>query len=247
MYSDLMAEMNQWGGLEISEKALAQHMPADAVQSWTQFAQPIVAITPQADAGMQRAAVKAGVRRVTLAKDGTGKLGVAVAAWDKGVFVAFVWRDSAAALGGLRFGDQITTINGELVAGWSQSQTLTYLKKAAPEKVVFTVKDRPMMRPITCQKDSQNHIGFMFRKGLVNNILKTSSAARNGMMTNHQVLEINGQCVVGLKDEDLVTLFRESPPTCTVTITPKFVYDHLINKIGFSKIKKFMDHGVPEM
>lgn len=246
MYGELMGELDQWGGLDISEAALAQYMPQEAVDSW-KAAAPIVAITPKHDVGMARAEIQQGVRPVVLAKDAAGKFGVAVAAWDKGVFVAFVWKDSAAALAGLRFGDQILQINGESVAGWTASQTLTFLKKADGAKCTLAVRDRPMARTVTCQKDAQNHVGFLFNKGKVTQIVKDSSAARNGMMINHQVLEINGQNVVGLKDADIVTIFRESPATCTVTITPEFVYKHLVEKIGFSRIKKFMDHGIPEL
>lgn len=245
MYGDLMEELSQWGGLDITPQALALHMPQEAVQSW--MAQPIVAVTPAHEQGIQRAEIKSGVRPVVLAKGAEGKLGVAVACWDKGVFVAFVWKDSAAAMGGLRFGDQILQINGQTVAGWSSAKTLKFLKEADPAKVTFAVRDRPMMRTVTCQKDAANHVGFTFRKGMVKAIVADSSAARNGMMINHQVVEVNGQCVVGLKDDDLVAVFRQSASTCTVTITPKFVYDHLVAKIGFSKIKKFMDHGVPEL
>jgi syntenin-1 len=246
MYGDLMQELNQWGGLEITPQVLQQHMSEDAVALWTK-PEPIVAVTPASDLGIQRADIKKGVRQVILAKGQEGKLGVAVACWDKGVFVAFVWKDSAAALGGLRFGDQILQINGETVAGWTQKQTLKFITEADATRVTFAVVDRPMMRTVTCQKDASNHVGFLFKDGMVKSIIKDTSAARNGLMINHQVIEINGQCVVGLKDKELSQLFQESPRTCTVTITPKFVYDHLVAKIGFKKIKKHMDHGIPEL
>ena len=85
----------------------------------TQYAQPIAAITPANDKALARAEIKNGVREVVLCKDQNGKVGVAVKAIDKGVFVAFVWKNSPAALAGVRFGDQILQINGEAVAGWS--------------------------------------------------------------------------------------------------------------------------------
>ncbi len=55
-------------------------------------AAPLVAVTPAGDKGLAVAQIKQGVRLVTLAKDGAGKLGVAVQAIDKGLFVAFVWK-----------------------------------------------------------------------------------------------------------------------------------------------------------
>jgi syntenin-1 len=86
---------------------------------------------------------------------------------DKGVFVSFVWKDSAAALAGLRFGDQILQIDGESVAGWDNSKTLKFLSKANPAKVTFAVRDRPFARVVTVVKDHQNQIGFLFKKGEV--------------------------------------------------------------------------------
>jgi len=251
-YAGLLKELEGFdtslGGLDVSESALALHMPKDHVASWlaTDY-KPLATITKADDAGLARAAIRQGVRPVTLAKDSEGRLGVAIDAWDKGIFVAFVWAGSAAALGGLRFGDQILEINGQAVAGWTQKQTLKVLREADPKRVQFAVRDRPMMRTITMQKDSQNHCGFIFKQGLIKSIVQDSSAARNGMLINHQIIEVNGQCTVGLADKDALAIIQAAPQTITVTISPSFVYNHLVKKIGFSKIRKWMDHSVPEL
>ncbi len=55
-------------------------------------AAPLAMVTPVGDRGIALAQIKNGVRMVTLAKDAAGKLGLAVQAIDKGVFVAFVWK-----------------------------------------------------------------------------------------------------------------------------------------------------------
>ena len=49
-----------------------------------------------------------------MCKDKDGKVGLRVRSVDKGVFVALVTKGSPSAMGGLRFGDQILQINGEL-------------------------------------------------------------------------------------------------------------------------------------
>lgn len=156
-----------------------------------------------------------------------------------------MWKDSAGALGGLRFGDQIVEINNTTVAGWTAKKTLKFLKDADGARVQLAVRDRPFMRTITCQKDSRNHCGFMFKDGEITDIVKDSSAARNGMMIHHQLVEVNGQSVVGLKDKELLEVVRQSPMTTTVTITPRYVYKHLIKKIGWKRIKGFVDHSIP--
>ena len=58
---------------------------------------------------------------------------------------------------------------------------------------------RPFERTITLQKNSMNQVGFIFKDGKITSIVKDSSAARNGLLTDHQLCEINGQCVIGLK------------------------------------------------
>lgn len=42
-------------------------------------------------------------------------------------------------------------------------------------------------------KDSNGYVGFQFKNGKINALVKDSSAARNGLLTDHQLLEINGK------------------------------------------------------
>jgi len=200
------------------------------------------------DMGIRRAEIRQGVREVTLCKDGEGKIGLRVRAINKGVFVAFVYKESPAAMAGLRFGDQILQINGENVAGWSTDKTMDYLKKKCkPDKIIMAVRDRPFERTITMQKDSTGHIGFVFKDGRITAIVKDSSAARNGILTEHQLVEVNGQNVVGLKDKGIGEIIEVAPQTVTVTIIPTFLYEHMVKSMGNSLIKKFMDHSIPDV
>lgn len=187
--------------------------------------------------------------------------------------MAFVYRGSAAALGGLRFGDQILQVGdydfefiyffiawfclcdewhlwlidvcrstakplpgGLRTRRWTSSRRfaanlgfcrifrwligLAFIftfrlpslcnacvlrtacsSQADPHRITVAVRDRPYERVITLVKNSMNHVGFLFRKGEITALVKDSSAARNGLLINHQLIEVNGQCVVGLKDE----------------------------------------------
>lgn len=58
---------------------------------------------------------------------------------------------------------------------------------------------RPFQRTVTLHRDSAGHVGFVIKKGKVVSVVKGSSAARNGLLTNHYVCEVNGQNVIGLK------------------------------------------------
>ena len=49
------------------------------------------------------------------------------------------------------------------------------------------------------QKDSAGTIGFVFKENKITHIVKDSSAARNGVLIEHHLVEVDGQNVVGLK------------------------------------------------
>jgi syntenin-1 len=80
--------------------------------------------------------------QVVLCKDGDGKVGLRVRSINKGVFVCLVAKNSAAAMGGLRFGDQVLQINGENVAGFSEAKVHDIFKKTGVNNIVLAVRDR---------------------------------------------------------------------------------------------------------
>jgi len=95
---------------------------------------------------------------------------------------------------------------------------------------VFFFIFRPIERTINLYKDRAGQVGFQFKNGKINNIVKDSSAARNGVLTNHQLLEINGQNIVGLKDKEIVEIIAKASDMVTITIVPVSIYDHMIKK-----------------
>ena len=56
--------------------------------------------------------------------------------------MSYVHGNSPAALGGLRFGDQILQIDGETVAGYEMDKVMKIIKKASPQRIVLAVRDR---------------------------------------------------------------------------------------------------------
>ena len=69
-------------------------------------------------------------------------------------------------------------VNDELVAGYSKDKATKVLKNSPKDRICVAVRDRPFERTITMQKDSQNHVGFLFRGNEIYQIVKDSSAAR---------------------------------------------------------------------
>jgi len=187
-----------------------------------------------------------GVRQVTVGKD-TEKLGLRVRAMNTGVFVCLVIDGSPAAKAGLRFGDQILQIDGEDMAGKSVDKVHTLLKKKnVGDKIEVALRDRPFERTVTLVRDSVGNIGFQFRDGKIINIVKDSSAARNGLLTEHALLEINGKNVIGLKDKEITKVIQSLPGNAlTVTIMPGFLYSHMVKEMAGSLFGK-MDHSNPD-
>lgn len=80
--------------------------------------------------------------QLILCKDGDGKVGVRVHAINNGVFVCFVSQNSPAAMVGLRFGDQILSINDICVAGYSMDQVHKLFRNADVNGIKVVVRDR---------------------------------------------------------------------------------------------------------
>ncbi|XP_062041238.1 syntenin-1-like [Lepus europaeus] len=111
----------------------------------------------------------------------------------------------------------------------------------------MTIRDRPFERTITMHKDSTGNVGFIFKNGKVTSIVKDSSAARNGLLTEHNICEINGQNVIGLKDSQIADILSTSGTVVTVTIMPAFIFEHIIKRMAPSIMKSLMDHTIPEV
>lgn len=180
--------------------------------------------------GLQKAHVTNGVRELILCKGFDKKVGLRVKDINAGIFVSIVVKDSPAAMAGLRFGDQILQINGTVVAGYTIDKLHNLLKKSPTNDISLIVRDRPFERAITLHKDSRGSIGFQFSNGKIYNIVKDSSAARNGLLIDHQLLEVNAKNCVGMKDKEITGLITNGGQIITVTIMPSFLYEHMMKK-----------------
>uniref|UniRef100_A0A0B7B7K6 PDZ domain-containing protein n=1 Tax=Arion vulgaris TaxID=1028688 RepID=A0A0B7B7K6_9EUPU len=250
--STLYPSLPEYMGLQITPQ-MAQNMqivPSQGLQvgiRQTQSGQNQIAPITGNNLGLARAEIKSGIREVVLCKDQEGKLGLRIRHVNNGLFVAFVQSGSAAALSGLRFGDQILQINGNTVAGWDNDKAHNFLKKADGQRIEMAVRDRPFERTLSMQKDSNGFVGFVFDNGRIKSLVKESSAARNGLLTDHQLIEVGGQNVVGLKDKEIGAIIDSCGQTVTVTVMPTVIYDHIIKCMGTSIIKKLMDHSIPDL
>jgi len=239
----------EYMGMELTEAVIKEKLPDylqvnPQVMGWSSGGGLVAPISGQSD-GRKRGEVSSAIRQVVLRKDTEGKMGLRVKAVNKGVFVCLVTKGSPAALGGLRFGDQILQVNGANLAGFSSDKVHEILKKAAETNVVMAVRDRPFERAVTLHKDSAGLVGFEIRDGRIVTIAVNSSAARNGLLIDHNLLEVNGQNVVGVKDKEIGTVIQNGGNIITVTIIPSLIYDHIVKNMASSLVKKMMDHSIP--
>merc|ERR1719411_621458 len=246
-------------GMELSEEMIRLNMPEYLPENQVAIRQSsqVAAISPSAPGGMvapvssaspafSKSQLTHGIRQVVLCRGGDGKVGLRVKAIDKGIFVALVAKESPAAMGGLKFGDQILQINNENVAGFTAEKVHGIFKKAGVNNIVLAVRDRPFERTLTLHKDSTGHIGFQFKEGKITAIVVDSSAARNGLLIEHNLLEVNGQNVVGMKDKEITKIIDDAGQIVTVTVIPNFLYRHIMKNMHSSLVKK-MDHSVADL
>ncbi|XP_020846303.1 syntenin-2 isoform X3 [Phascolarctos cinereus] len=260
-----LAELESYMGLSLSSQEVQDNLSLTP-ESDNQVATPtvqgqMVAPVTGNNLGIRRAEIKPGVREIHLCKNEKGKMGLRLQAIDKGLFVQLVQANTPASLVGLRFGDQILQINGKDCAGWSSEKAHKVVKKASAEKIVMIVRDRPFQRTVTLNKDSNGFVGFVLRKGKIISIVKGSSAARNGLLTNHYICEVNGQNVIGLKPlkvfrvpypqpwegKEIMDILATAGNVITLTIIPTVIYEHMIKKLSPTLLHTSMDHSIPDI
>uniref|UniRef100_A0A6J0V4K0 Syntenin-1 n=1 Tax=Pogona vitticeps TaxID=103695 RepID=A0A6J0V4K0_9SAUR len=253
LYPRLYPELSQYMGLSLNEEEIQRNMGmVSTADSQVLVARPsaanyMVAPVTGNDVGIRRAEIKQGIREVILCKDQDGKIGLRLKSVDNGIFVQLVQANSPASLSGLRFGDQVLQINGENCAGWSSEKAHKVLKQIPGERISMIIRDRPFGRTITMHKDSTGHVGFIFKNGKITSIVKDSSAARNGLLTEHNICEINGQNIIGLKDAQIADILSTAGNIVTITIMPSQIFEHMIKRMASSIMKSLMDHTIPEV
>lgn len=187
------------------------------------------------------------IRALIVCKDSFGKVGLRLAAIQGGVFVVLVYIGSPAALSGLRFGDQVLEINDVPVAGYTMKKVHDLIRKASIDELRFAIRDRPFERTVTLHKDPNGQVGFAFNKyGKITSIVKDSSAARNGLLIKHNILEMNGQNVVGLGELDIRQTIENCGDVLVLTVMPSKLFKKMTKYTDTKLMKKNMDHTMPE-
>jgi len=181
-------------------------------------------------------------RWVILCKDGNGKIGLRVQTYKKGVFVSLVVPGSPAAMAGLRFGDQLLTLGKTELAGKTPDRVHCMFRSCSVNNIVMAVRDRPLCRSIKLNKDRAGRLGIRIKQGSVDAIAVNSTAARNGLLTDHQVIEVNGCCVVGLNDKEIRRMIEEETDVVTIAVMNRDVFLNLVSGMSEWLVKNKMNH-----
>ena len=94
--------------------------------------------------------------------------------------------------------------------------------------IVMAVRDRPLCRSVVLTKDKAGRLGIKLKHGCIEAISVHSTAARNGLLTDHQIVEVNGWCVVGLTDKHIRKCIENGSDMVTVTIMQRDVFSQLM-------------------
>ena len=183
-------------------------------------------------------------RWVILCKDGYGKIGLRVQTYNKGVFVSLVIAGSPAAMAGLRFGDQLLTLGKTTLAGMTTDAVHCRLRCSPVNNIVMAVRDRPLCRSLVLHKDNAGRLGIKVRGGAVAAIAVNSSAARNGLLTDHQVIEVNGACVVGLTDKDIGRQVEDGGDVVTITVMQRNMFKEITRGMSSWLVRNKMNHSM---
>lgn len=236
--SILYPSLGEYMGLELTPAMIEELMGSSALvaqqghssaiaSTYPSIVAPISSLSPAASATH----IKPGLRELVIGRGADKRFGVRVKEVNRGIFVCVVVKGSPAAFAGLKFGDQIVQVNGTNVLGFSDDKFHSVLDKVPKDRAItLIIRDRPFERTITLQKDSKGRVGFVFHDQKITHIVTESSAARNGLLIEHHILEVDGQNVVGMKDKEVTKIIDSCGVTVTLTIIPSVIYEHIMKK-----------------
>ncbi|XP_075220315.1 syntenin-1-like isoform X3 [Lycorma delicatula] len=240
--SSLYPKLSEFMNFEFSSAVIAANMPeyltqnsqsidtqiATIAQGESVYTQKVIVPLSVQPPDLQPAKDTSRIREVILCKDVSGKVGLRLIARNNGIHVSSVSKESPAAMCNIRFGDQVLQVNNVNVAGFSKEQIHDLFHKSGVNGIKVLVCDRPLERPVTLQKDGIGNIGIQFKNGKIIGLVQNSSSTRNGLLTEHHLLEVDGHDVVGLSDQEIYAIIEAAPKVVTVKIIPSLIYKDMV-------------------
>ncbi|XP_013380400.1 amyloid-beta A4 precursor protein-binding family A member 1 [Lingula anatina] len=132
----------------------------------------------------------------------------------------------AARCGQLNIGDQIISINGVSLVGLPLSSCQNYIKALKSQTVVkLTVVSCPPVVEVRIKRpDVKYQLGFSVQNGVICSLLRGGIAERGGVRVGHRIIEINGESVVAVPHEKIVTLLANAIGELHMKTMPTAIY-----------------------
>ena len=148
------------------------------------------------------------------------------------------------------------TISGFVSSSSMSSSVLTAQNlEPASDSVSPSLSAPPLL--VLCLSKINKHLKNNKNKnGKITPIVKDSSAARIGLLTEHSICEVGGYNVIGLKDSQTANIWSTSETIVTITTMPTFIFEYIIQLqypfyiikwMAPSIMKSLMDHTIPEV
>lgn len=180
------------------------------------------------------------VRELTFESDHKGQMGLVLINDFRGsTFAAYVEAGSPAAKAGLRFGDQIISRNDQLTTGKElflsklPASSDIYWVGEPYEKVSYVVRKSPFEQTVELAPGDWSQVGITLIRGKIFNVEKDSNAARAGLLTDMNIIKVNGKYVIGLEDDAIKRQLKESAAHgTTLTLLPSSEFEQLTGWIN---------------
>ncbi|ELU02867.1 hypothetical protein CAPTEDRAFT_180422 [Capitella teleta] len=133
---------------------------------------------------------------------------------------------AAARCGQLNIGDQIMSVNGVSLVGLPLSSCQNYIKATKNQTVVKlnVVSCPPVVEVLIKRPDVKYQLGFSVQNGVICSLLRGGIAERGGVRVGHRIIEINGQSVVAVPHDKIVSMLASSVGEITMKTMPTSIF-----------------------
>uniref|UniRef100_A0A1Y9H2I3 PDZ domain-containing protein n=1 Tax=Anopheles dirus TaxID=7168 RepID=A0A1Y9H2I3_9DIPT len=166
-----------------------------------------------------------GIRELLIRKSDGGRAGLTVRRTEDGkILVCAVARRSPAYLAGLRYGDEVLCVEDTPVQGEQLPRVRELVQQNVRNSIKLRTRDKPRERYLTIARDVEKGYGFRFVDGEITFVRPNTSAEQRGLERRLQIIEVNEEVVVGMKDEDVEAIICATGDTVTLCVVPVKVY-----------------------
>uniref|UniRef100_A0A182Y8D0 PDZ domain-containing protein n=1 Tax=Anopheles stephensi TaxID=30069 RepID=A0A182Y8D0_ANOST len=146
------------------------------------------------------------------------------------LLICAVARRSPAYMAGLRYGDEILSLENEPVSGVQLERVRELVRNNQRNSIKLRSKDKPGERYVTIARDVQKGFGFRFVNGEITFVRPNTVAERRGLERRLQIIEVNEEVVVGMQDEDIEAIIYANGDVVTLCVVPVKVYRQLFTR-----------------